>query len=88
MNKRSTCAALAAVLPGTAAFASGAFADNVTMWAPTGGANAAARLADLWNWTHPDKIELTTIPDIQMATKLAIGVQANEVPDRVWFDLI
>jgi multiple sugar transport system substrate-binding protein len=38
--------------------------------------------------SHSDKIELTTIPDTQMVTKLATGVQANEVPDLVSFDLI
>ena len=86
MNKRSTSAALAALLMGTAA--SGAYADNLTMWVRASGTNAAAHLVDLWNSTHPDKIELTTIPDTQMVTKLATGVQANEVPDLVSFDLI
>ena len=88
MTKRSTCAALAALLMGTAAFASSAFADTLTMWVRASGTNAAAHLVDLWNSTHPDKIELTTIPDTQMVTKLATGVQADEVPDLVSFDLI
>jgi multiple sugar transport system substrate-binding protein len=88
MIKRSTCAAFAALLLGTAAFAPSAFADSMTMWVRSSGANAAAHLVDLWNSTHPDKIELTTIPDTQMVTKLATGVQAGEVPDLVSFDLI
>jgi len=88
MNKRSCCAAFAALLLGTAAFAPSAFADSMTMWVRASGTNAAAHLVDLWNSTHPDKIELTTIPDTQMVTKLATGVQANEVPDLVSFDLI
>jgi multiple sugar transport system substrate-binding protein len=88
MTKRSTCAALAALLMGTAAFASSAFADNLAMRARASGANAAAHLVDLWNSNHSDKIELTTIPDTQMVTKLATGVQAKEVPDLVSFDLI
>ena len=58
------------------------------MWVRASGTNAAAHLVDLWNATHPDKIELTTIPDNQMVTKLATGVQAGEVPDLVSFDLI
>ena len=37
---------------------------------------------------HADKIALTVIPDNQMVTKLATGVQANEVPDLISFDLI
>jgi hypothetical protein len=88
MTRRSTCAALAAPLMGTAAFASSAFADNLAMWMRASGANAAAHPVDLWNSTRPDKIELTTIPDTQMVTKLATRVQAKEVPDRVSFVLI
>ncbi|HHY50055.1 MAG TPA: sugar ABC transporter substrate-binding protein, partial [Alphaproteobacteria bacterium] len=37
---------------------------------------------------HDDKIELTTIPDNQMVTKLATSVQAGDVPDLISFDLI
>ena len=88
MTERTTCGALAALLIGTAAFATTAFADTMTMWVRASGTNAAAHLVDLWNSTHPDKIELTTIPDTQMVTKLATGVQAAEVPDLVSFDLI
>ncbi len=52
----------------------------MTMWVHACGAKAAAHLIDLWNSTHGDKIELTTIPTIpdnQMVTKLATGVQAG-----------
>jgi multiple sugar transport system substrate-binding protein len=73
---------------GAAAVASSAFAGNLTMWVRASGANAAAHLVDLWNSTHADKIEMTTIPDTQMVTKLATGVQANAVPDLASFDLI
>ena len=69
-------------------FRHAAFADTMTMWVRASGTNAAAHLVDLWNATHGDKIELTTIPDNQMVTKLATGVQAGEVPDLVSFDLI
>ena len=88
MTKRTTCVALAAFLIGSTAMATNALADKMTMWVRASGTNAAAHLVDLWNSTHPDKIELTTIPDTQMVTKLATGVQANEVPDLVSFDLI
>jgi len=73
---------------GSAALAQTAYADTMTMWVRASGTNAAAHLIDLWNSTHGDKIELTTIPDNQMVTKLATGVQAGEVPDLVSFDLI
>jgi len=86
--QRKPCAALAAALLSAVAFASHAFADTMTMWVRASGTNAAAHLVDLWNETHKDKIELTTIPDNQMVTKLATGVQAGEVPDLVSFDLI
>ena len=88
MNGRTTCAALAALMLGSAAFAGAAFADTMTMWVRASGTNAAQHMIDLWNSTHKDKIELTTIPDNQMVTKLATGVQASEVPDLVSFDLI
>src|SRR5271169_2545933 len=88
MITRTTCVALAAFLIGSTAMATNAFADKMTMWVRASGANAAAHLVDLWNSTHPDKIELTTIPDNQMVTKLATGVQAGDVPDLVSFDLI
>jgi multiple sugar transport system substrate-binding protein len=88
MTIRRTCGAFAAMLIATSAFADVAFADAMTMWVRASGTTAAAHMVDLWNSTHADKIELTTIPDNQMVTKLATGVQAGEVPDLVSFDLI
>ena len=88
MTMRRTCGRLAAMLIASSAFADVAFADTMTMWVRASGTNAAAHLINLWNATHGDKIELTTIPDNQMVTKLATGVQAGEVPDLVSFDLI
>ena len=88
MRTRTTCAALASLFLGATGLTTSAFADTMTMWVRASGANAAAHLIDLWNANHKDKIELTTIPDNQMVTKLATGVQAGEVPDLVSFDLI
>ena len=88
MKRRTTFGVLVAVLAGSTILAQPAFADAMTMWVRASGTNAAAHLIDLWNSAHPDKIELTTIPDNQMVTKLATGVQAGEVPDLVSFDLI
>jgi multiple sugar transport system substrate-binding protein len=88
MTKRKSLRVLAAALLAGASLSSSAFADTMTMWVRASGTNAAAHLVDLWNTTHPDKIELTTIPDNQMVTKLATGVQAGETPDLVSFDLI
>ena len=88
MTTRTLRAALAASLVASTAFASAAYADSMTMWVRASGTNAAAHLVDLWNSTHPDKIDLTTIPDNEMVTKLATGVQAGEAPDLVSFDLI
>ena len=87
MPKRTAYCALGALFLGSLC-AAPAFADGLTMWVRASGTNAAAHLVDLWNSTHADKIELTTIPDNQMVTKLATGVQAGEVPDLVSFDLI
>ena len=86
-TKRRTLALTAALLL-TPLLAGAALADSMTMWVRASGTNAAAHMVDLWNATHPEKIELTTIPDNQMVTKLATGVQAGEVPDLVSFDLI
>ena len=66
-----------------------AMADDLSMWVRASGANAAQHLVDLWNSGHAgSKIDLTVIPDNQVVTKLATGVQAGEVPDVISFDLI
>ncbi len=70
------------------AAASPAGADELSMWVRASAANAAPHLIDLWNSGHADKIKLAVIPDNQMVTKLATGVQAGEVPDLISFDLI
>jgi multiple sugar transport system substrate-binding protein len=88
MTTRTFRATLIASLIASTAVAATARADTMTMWVRASGTNAAAHLIDLWNSTHADKIELTTIPDNQMVTKLATGVQAGDVPDLVSFDLI
>jgi len=72
----------AVLLPGTA------FAATLSLWTRASSANAGQHMADLWNATHEDKIELTTIPDNQMVTKLATSVQSGDVPDLISFDLI
>ena len=63
-------------------------AETLTMWSRAAAAAPAQGMIDLWNATHDDKIELTVIPDDQMVTKLATGVQAGDVPDLMSFDLI
>ena len=72
----------AVALPGTA------YAETLSIWARASSSNAAQHMIDLWNASHDDKIELTTIPDNQMVTKLATGVQSGDVPDLISFDLI
>lgn len=72
----------AVMLPGTA------FAETLSLWARASSSNAAQHMIDLWNSNHEDKIELTTIPDNQMVTKLATSVQSGDVPDLISFDLI
>jgi multiple sugar transport system substrate-binding protein len=89
MSTRTLSAAFALSLLASTGLATVASADTLTMWVRASGTNAASTLVNLWNSTHPDtKIELTTIPDNQMVTKLATGVQAADVPDLVSFDLI
>jgi multiple sugar transport system substrate-binding protein len=81
-------AALGAVLSATVFTPSLALAETLSLWARSSSSNAAQHMIDLWNSTHEDKIELTTIPDNQMVTKLATSVQAGDVPDLISFDLI
>ena len=88
MTMRRTCGGLAAMLIASWAFADAAVADTMTMWVRASGANAAQHLVDLWNAGHADKIALTVIPDNQVVSKLAIGVQSGDVPDVISFDLI
>jgi multiple sugar transport system substrate-binding protein len=80
-------AALALVLAAMSSHPTSA-AERVSMWVRASGANAAQHLVDLWNTGHPDKIQLTVIPDNQMVSKLATGVKAGQVPDVISFDLI
>ncbi len=80
---------LALALSMTAALVPGmATAATLSIWARSSSSNAAQHMIDLWNASHDDKIELTTIPDNQMVTKLATGVQSGDVPDLISFDLI
>lgn len=65
-----------------------AYAETLSLWARASSSNAAQHMIDLWNSGHDDKIELTTIPDNQMVTKLATSVQSGDVPDLISFDLI
>lgn len=65
-----------------------AYAETLSLWARASSSNAAQHMIDLWNSSHDDKIELTTIPDNQMVTKLATSVQSGDVPDLISFDLI
>jgi multiple sugar transport system substrate-binding protein len=80
--------ALALSLSVALAAPTAAFAETLSIWARASSSNAAQHMIDLWNSTHDDKIELTTIPDNQMVTKLATSVQAGDVPDLISFDLI
>ncbi len=81
-------ATLAVALSATAFVPVSAFAETLSIWARASSSNAAQHMIDLWNSNHDDKIELTTIPDNQMVTKLATSVQAGDVPDLISFDLI
>ena len=65
-----------------------AYAETLSLWARASSSTAAQHMVDLWNSSHDDKIELTTIPDNQMVTKLATSVQSGDVPDLISFDLI
>lgn len=79
---------LAAGVSVAALMALPASAAELSQWVRASGAGAAQHMIDLWNAGHDDKITLTVIPDDQMVTKLATGVQAGEVPDLISFDLI
>lgn len=81
-------AALALSLTTSALMPTAVQAETLSIWARSSSSNAAQHMVDLWNATHEDQIELTTIPDNQMVTKLATSVQAGDVPDLISFDLI
>lgn len=81
-------AVFAAALTSVALVPGVAFAETLSIWARASSSNAAQHMVDLWNASHEDKVELTTIPDNQMVTKLATSVQSGDVPDLISFDLI
>ena len=87
LRRSGFIAALALLLAAMSSHSSWA-AERLSMWVRASGANAAQHLVDLWNSGHPDKIQLTVIPDNQMVSKLATGVKAGQVPDLISFDLI
>jgi multiple sugar transport system substrate-binding protein len=80
--------AAAVAVTGLAAMPLSASAAELSQWVRSSGAAAAQHMIDLWNASHDDKITLTVIPDDQMVTKLATGVQSGDVPDLISFDLI
>lgn len=79
---------LALSLSAAAFLPAAACAETLSLWARASSSTAAQHMVDLWNSNHDDKIELTTIPDNQMVTKLATSVQSGDVPDLISFDLI
>jgi multiple sugar transport system substrate-binding protein len=81
-------AIFAAALTSVALVPGAAFAETLSLWARSSSSTAAQHMIDLWNASHDDKIELTTITDNQMVTKLATSVQSGDVPDLISFDLI
>jgi len=84
----SSAAALGIAATALAALPSTAMATDISMWVRASGAQAAQHMIDLWNSSHPDKVNVTVIPDNQMVTKLATGSQSGDVPDMVSFDLV
>ena len=80
--------AIALSMSAAIALPTAAFAETLSIFARASSSAAAQHMIDLWNSSHDDKIELTTIPDNQMVTKLATGVQSGDVPDLISFDLI
>ena len=80
--------AIALSMSAAIALPTAAFAETLSIFARASSSAAAQHMIDLWNSSHDDKIELTTIPDNQMVTKLATSVQAGDVPDLISFDLI
>jgi multiple sugar transport system substrate-binding protein len=85
-----TRASLTAMLFGVtmAATAQPVFAQDLSMWVRQSATDAGQLMVDLWNSTHDQQIELTSIVDTQLVTKLATSVRAGEAPDLVSFDLI
>ena len=72
-----------------AALAAGmADAETLSMWARKSATDPANLMVNLWNSKHDNKIELTSIPDDQMVTKLATSTTSGDAPDLVSFDLI
>ena len=65
-----------------------ASAENLSIRVCSSGAKAAQVLVDLWKQSHYDQIAITVIPDNPMVTKLVTGVQADDAPDQVSFDVI
>jgi multiple sugar transport system substrate-binding protein len=88
MKFRMLSSTMALALMASVAIPGAAMATDINMWVRASGAAAAQHMIDLWNSSHPDKVNVTVIPDNQMVTKLATGAQSGDVPDMVSFDLV
>jgi multiple sugar transport system substrate-binding protein len=97
MNKRTCCAALAAMLIGSATLAQAAFADqtfgvddgtHITMWSRAATQARADALVQAYNASHKNHIDVTYVPTDDYQTKVGAAAAANSLPDLFSADVV
>ncbi len=61
---------------------------TISFWSRDSAAALVQSLADAWNATHDNQIEVTLIPAAEYVTKLGTAIAAGEPPDLLAIDLI
>ncbi len=82
-------ALLAATSVVTLCLASSAMAqETINMWVRTGIGTAFTSLADAYNASHENQIELTEVPFSELVQKYATSIAGGQAPDALSLDLI
>lgn len=61
---------------------------TLTLWSRDSNQAFLRQLADAWNETHTNQVEVTIIPSSDFMTRVGTGFAAGEVPDLLPVDLI
>lgn len=90
MNRKSSFAVLLGIvmllLSVSAAFAQDAV--TITLWSRDSNQAFVRTLADTWNKSHTNQVEVTIIPAADFVTRFGTAAAAGEVPDLLPIDLI
>ena len=68
--------------------ASGASAENISMWVRSGIGDSFKKVVEAYNAGHEDKVTLTEVPFAELVQKYATAIAGGQAPDALSMDLI